>query len=219
MPGTAKHVSAAEKALGLEPIGLETKAEAELRRAWERRFAPLGLAVREEMPPDDMLLRILREIDRRQDGIALQRAKRSTRRWRVATLGAAALAAGLAFFAFVPALQQADDAGKPQYVAVASAVDGKGAVIVQIDLDSNMLLVRPLGVQIGEDQDLQLWRIEPGGTPQSVGLVAEDSVSRFPVPARPGDRFAVSIEATGGVERAEDHGPVGYIGELVEVPQ
>lgn len=223
MPSNAKYSKAAERALGLEPIGLETAEEARLRRAWELKLAPLGLAVREEMPPEDMVLRIMRSLDRGQDELALRRARRSTSRWRWATMGATALAAGLAFFAVAPLLKPPtvvdEPAAEPRYVAVASAIDGKGAVIVEIDLESKSLLVRPVGVQIGEDQDLQLWRIEPGGTPQSVGLVDTGETNRFPVSANPGDSFAISVEATGGVEKAEDHGPVGYIGELVAVPE
>ena len=217
-----KQIIAAEKALGLEPIGLETKAEANLRRAWEQRFAPLGLAIREEMPPDDMLLRILRRVDRSRDVAALRTAKKRASRWRLATVGAAALAAGLAYFAIAPMLKQPATPPETQttkYVAVITPEGGEASLIVEVDLRANTALVRPVSVETPAEKDLELWRIPKGADPLSLGVVAGNEITEISLEGEPGDTIAITYEPEGGSPDGKPSGPPVYSGTLVEVPQ
>jgi len=96
--GKAKHIRAAETALGVEPLGTETQKESHLRRRWESFLAPLGLALPEEYPPQDMWYRIQASLDRAEDRKVIKQTKQGLSRWRLATLGASAVAAGLAAF-------------------------------------------------------------------------------------------------------------------------
>jgi len=78
-----KNLRASETALGVIPIAAETKSQAQLRSEWERRLAPLGLALNEETPPDDMWYRIRSSLDRADDRKALAITKRGVSRGQV----------------------------------------------------------------------------------------------------------------------------------------
>lgn len=227
MPTQKKHIRAAEAALGLEPIGAETKAEATLRRQWERRFAPLGLALPDERPPEDMWYRIQSALDRSEDRRTIARKKRSVWRWRLAALAATACAVGLAGFI----VSQGVGAGpKPAeqaapYIAVVTpqAEDGEdrdgSALIVEVDPQAGTARVRPVGVRVATGTSLEMWRIAPEGDPVSVGLVPADASVTLDLEADPGDIIAVSVESEGGSTTGAPSGPIVYRGSLTDVPE
>jgi len=217
----AKHIKAAETALGIEPITSETKPESELRRKWERYFAPLGLALRPEYPPEDMWYRIQASLNRADDRKTIAKTKRGIWRWRVATLGSAAVAAGLAAFIVT---QKPEDATVPdqtaaQYVAVVTPEGSKDALIVELDLDAGTARVRPVGVSFEPERDLQVWRIAPERAPVPVGLLLPEGETSLPLVADPGDTIAISLEPKGGSTTGAPTGPVVYSGALVAVPE
>lgn len=219
MASKAKHIKAAETALGLGPIGTETFAEAELRRKWERHFAPLGLALQDEYPPDDMWFRIQASLDRADDRKIIARTKQGIWRWRFATFGATALAAGLAAFIFVKGGEPAPTASpETKYVAVITPEDSKTAIIVEVDLEAGIARVRPVGVTARAGKSLQVWRAAPDGEAQSVGLLDPESVNTFDVSVEPGYAFAVSVEPEGGSPTGSPTGDVIYHGTLIAVP-
>jgi len=93
-----KNLRASETALGIIPLDIETKAQAQLRGTWERRLAPLGLALPNETPPDDMWYRIRSSLDRTEDRKTVAKVRRGIGRWRWLSLLLAGLAAGLIAF-------------------------------------------------------------------------------------------------------------------------
>ena len=221
MFGKSKHIKAAETALGIEPIGAETKAENELRRKWERYFAPLGLALRDEYPPEDMWYRVQASLNRAEDRKTIAKTKRGIWRWRFATLGSAAVAAGLA--AFIVTKEPADLPVTPekteQYVAVVTPEGSKDALIVELDLEAGTARVRPVGVAFQPERDLQVWRIAPESAPVSVGLILPEGETQIPLVADPGDIIAISLEPKGGSTTGAPTGPVVYSGSLIAVPE
>ena len=221
MVSKAKHIKAAETALGLEPIGAETKAESELRRKWERYFAPLGLALRDEYPPEDMWYRVQASLARADDRKTIAKGKRGLWRWRFATLACGALAAGLAAFIVTqkPEGTGVAPAKTAQYVAVVTPEGSKDAMIVELDLDAGTARVRPVGVAFQTDRDLQLWWLAPESAPVSVGLIQPNGETQLPLAANPGDTIAISLEPKGGSTTGEPTGPVVYSGALIAVPE
>jgi anti-sigma-K factor RskA len=223
MASKAKHIKAAEAALGLEPIGTETQAEAELRRKWERHFAPLGLALRDEYPPEDMWFRVQASLDRADDRRTIAQTRRGIWRWRFATFGATALAAGLAAFVVMKDLQvapqPAESGASAQYVAVVTPEGSKDALIVELDLEAGTARVRPIGVAFQTERDLQMWRIAPESAPVPVGLLQRDGSTSLPLTADPGDTIAISLEPLGGSTTGAPTGPVVYSGALIAVPE
>jgi len=217
----AKHIKAAETALGVEPIGAETKKESELRRRWEGFLAPLGLALREEYPPQDMWYRIQASLDRADDRKTIKQTKRRIWRWRLATFGATAVAAGLAAFIAVkkPASPSAVPQAAEQYVAIATPDGNQNALIIDFDLDAGVALVRPIGVDVEEERDLQMWRLAPESDPVSVGLLVPNDETRLPLVADLGDTIAVSLEPKGGSKTDAPSGPVVYSGKLIALSQ
>ncbi len=220
MFGKAKHIKAAETALGIEPIGAETTAERDLRRKWERYFAPLGLALREENPPEDLWYRVRASLDRADDRKTIKKKNRSVWRWRLATLGSAALAAGLAAFIVTnkPETAPAEAAKAQQFVAVVTPQGSKEALIVELDIDAGTARVRPVGVAFTPETDLQVWRIAPEAAPVPVGLILTEGETKLPLVAEPGDTIAISLEPKGGSTTGAPTGPVVYSGALIAVP-
>ena len=219
MAGKTAHTKAAEKALGLEPIGAETHAEADLRRKWERYFAPLGLALPDVQPPDDVWYRVQAALDRAENRKAIKQMRGGLWRWRFASLFFAAATAGLAAFVISSQLDTASPAPvQSKYIAVVTPEDAASAVIVEVDLEAGTASIRPVGVTIPEGKALQVWTAEPEGSPRPVGLLDPDAVQVFDVSADPGDAFAVSIEPQGGSPTGAPTGEVVYHGTLIAVP-
>lgn len=223
MASKAKHIKAAETALGIEPIGAETKAQADLRRKWERHLAPLGLALREEHPPEDMWYRVQAALARTDDRKTITKAKRGVWRWRFASLFMTAVAAGLAGFIVTKGLDQpTDPVTSPaplQYVAVVTPEGGQNVLIVELDLEAGMARVRPVGVSVEAGRDLQMWRIAPDSAPEPVGLVPPEGITTLDLAADAGDTIAISLEPEGGSTTGAPTGPVVYTGSLIAVPE
>lgn len=104
-----------------------------------------------------------------------------------------------------PALQQAADAVKTQFVASISG-------------DGRSLVLKPIaGAKISAQQALELWALPANGKPpQSLGLIASDkatTVVRASLLKGTG-AFAVSVEPTGGSPTGVPTGPVISVGKL-----
>lgn len=211
--------------------------EADLRRAvaaWEARLVPLAAAMPAVTPRPDLWTGIDAAIDAASDsrpvseappasaggadgGDRIIRLERRIGRWRMATGAATALAAGLALWIAVARPPSPD--ATPQYLAVVDRGGALPALIVRVDLTAGVVQVRSLAAETPPDRSLELWYINAGSAPQSLGLVSAETAS-LPIPAdlRPGTvstTFAVTVEPPGGAPEGKPTGPAIYSGRLI----
>lgn len=234
-PGTGdegpqeRDLLAAEYVLGLLPPDQARALEALLPHdpaiqdsidAWQDRIAPLAAAVPEIVPPDVLWQRLAlatgiespvtgSPMARRAPGA---RAWRSRNRWRLATLGASAIAASLAFVLLArpaldvtnePLLAALSPSGSPAVFLIRVGEDGIATVIAVGNPDT------PAG------RALELWAVNAGATvPVSLGLLPGSGRARITVPPRAGTQLLVSQEPAGGSPTGQPTGPVVYAGLL-----
>jgi anti-sigma-K factor RskA len=232
-----REIAAAEYVLGtlhadertLFASVLAQDAEAKAAVAdWEKRLAPLGAAVAGVAPPAAVWARIeslLQPAPRpfavvegggagaESDAPAL---RRSLARWRAAAAAAGALAAGLAIFVVDHELRH--PAVQPAYVAVVNRGGDLPALVVRVDLAAGNVSVRPVDAQTPSGKSLELWYINAGKAPKSMGVV-EGDVIKMPLPAGLSPEkatFAVTVEPKGGSPTGDPTGPVVYSGQLIK---
>ena len=223
-----KHLDAAERALGTEPREHESAEGRRARADWDAKLAPLALAAPPVQPPADMFQRIERGITGEPDTAKIvQLAERRARRWRAVAMATSGIAACLMVVVGVvistfPLIQgnNVPPGVPPQgYVALVTPEGGSGpAMIVEVDVAKGTAIVRSLRVETPENRALELWRIPPGGTAISLGLVDPERPNLLADAAlRPGDTLAITVEPPGGAPGGVATGPVILSGPLVEV--
>ncbi|WP_374306591.1 anti-sigma factor domain-containing protein [Methylocella sp.] len=200
--------------------------------AWERRLAPLALAVEPIAPPASVWSRLEAalsppaaagdayfEDDGRNDDDAspLARLRRSRSRWRSAALTFGALAASFAAVAVFREFARAP-AGEHSYVAVVNRGGELPALVVRVDVPGHAVHVRPVAAETPAGKSLELWYMPKDAPPKSLGVVPAGGM-KMPMPSDMSvrdARFAVSLEPHGGSPTGEPTGPMMYKGELIE---
>jgi len=231
-------ILAAEYVLGLlegsERLTAETRATAdpafaEQVEAWSVRLAPM-LTGNGEEPPASVWQGIAARLAVNDDEVVAS-ASAAVRRWRLATIGASAIAASLALVLVTrpePAPQAPPVANapqpQPQAVLVASLGDEKTASAVTIAVESagEQLLVTPVRLA-ADGRAAELWIIPEDGTPRSLGVIRAAAPSRVAVPIthrahiHSGATFAISLEPAGGSPTGAPTGPVAASGKINRV--
>ncbi len=214
---------AAEYVLGTldaaERAGVATRlgADAELARAvraWEDRLSPLIDGVPEVAPPADAFAGISARLfgatplgsarpssadDSRGAVVAL---RRRVRRWQAATAGFALMAASL--LAWVAVRDSAPAPAGQRFTAVLQRDAGAPTMLVEIDVATRRITVRPLAAAAPAGHAYELWIIDPAlGAPRSLGLVpgggeARDALKPFDPAVITGATYAVTVEEPGG---------------------
>jgi anti-sigma-K factor RskA len=146
-----------------------------------------------------------------------RRLKRARNGWRATAYLSGALAAGLALFVSThEAVRRAEPSAS--YVAVVNRGGALPALIVRVDLASQNISVRPVATEVPPGKSLELWYIDEGKAPRSMGLV--DKASReAPLPrgaAIEKANFAVTVEPQGGSTTGGPTGPIVYSGQLIK---
>ncbi len=187
--------------------------------AWQDRLSPLAATVLPLSPPPELWQRLAlatglqadlgrRNVPRRS---AAESIWRSLTLWRTATVGAFALAAGLAFVTFAP---------KPlppaPLLAALSPQGSPGAVfLVRVGEGGQATVIAVGQTRIPADRSLELWALREGATaPVSLGLLPGDGRKRLQAALSAGTRLLVSQEPTGGSPTGAPTGPVVYAGLL-----
>lgn len=220
---------AAEYVLGtLDPAErmlFETALEgdAELRSlvaGWERRLAPLALALKPVAVPAGLRERVMAAMaGSLPKSATVVRLERRARLWRGVAIGSLATAAALAaVLMFRPVTLPTGG----RYVAVLQSEGPGPAFLASVDLASGTISVRSVAATVPQGKSYELWAVGAGREkPQSLGVIGAD----FRVPSsRLGslDRsalgatvFAVSLEPEGGSPTGQPTGPVLFTGKLV----
>ena len=211
-PQQERSALAAELALGVlegedRAQALRLKlADPEFARAvtdWERRFDPLCTDFDAATPPN-----VWPAVERRLG----PDPEAAVRRWRFATIGSGAVAAGLALTLLLrplPAPVEIVRVQAPEQVMVAQLNGGENAVMLAANYDPEAGELR-IRAEKMSDGDLapELWVIPADGVPRSLGMVPRDGLSRMPVASghrammHDGATLAITMEPRDGLLHA-----------------
>ena len=211
---SAEELVQAERELAADPEFMALVAE------WERRLAPLALALEPVAAPDAIKAKVLAAIAPSGfDTSNVIQLQRRVNRWRIATGLASALAAGLVG---VMLLQPAP-VPQGRFVAVLQSEGPGPAFLASVDLASGTISVRTVGAEPLQGKSYELWALGAGREkPQSLGVIAADfrisadKLGNVEKQALNDTLFAVSLEPEGGSPTGQPTGPVLFTGKLVE---
>ena len=182
---------------------------------WETRLQPLTDSLPPIEPPDGLLDRILDRIEV-VDGASASNVialHRSVRRWRMTSAFVGAAAAVLAVVVVLdvaaPPVQQSE------FVAILTSEGAAPQFVAKVNMVDGSLSIRRVGQAPPPDKSYELWAVEPGRDPASLGLVDEASISRA-LSQSPADlTLAISLEPKGGSPTGVATGPIVFSGSLV----
>jgi anti-sigma-K factor RskA len=179
--------------------------------AWEARLAPLTALATPEAPPPDLWSRIEAALDPAPRPAPRASWRRWLDPWRVGTIGATAVAAGLA------AVMLLRPPPAPQLMTVLLTDREQPAWLVQADREAirlSALNTRPAP----PDRVLELWALPQGETaPTSLGLIPHDGrlvVRPTTIRPTPGMLIEITLEPPGGSPIGRPTGPIQFIGRL-----
>jgi anti-sigma-K factor RskA len=195
--------------------------------AWELRLAPLAEAAEGIEPPAELLSRIEARIDaaargtESQAGAEIVDLTRRLRRWRAAAFAGGALAAGLALFILGKDVMRG--AEPSNFVAVLQKDAASPAFLVEVDLRSRLLTVRPVAAERQAGKSYELWLIHQKlGAPRSLGVIADKGFTVRPALAGYDSAvvedatYAVTLEPEGGSPTGVPTGAPLWTGKLVQ---
>ncbi len=187
--------------------------------AWQDRLSPLVATVPPLVPPPELWQRLAlatglqqasarRSVPRRS---AAGKVWHSLALWRTATVGAFAVAAGLAFVALAPKPLPTEP-----LLAALSPQGSPGAVfLIRVGERGQVTVIAVGRPNVPIDRTLELWALRDGATaPVSLGLLPGGGRIRLRADVSAGTRLLVSQEPTGGSPTGAPTGPVVYAGLL-----
>ena len=193
---------------------------------WESRFAPLLDSIAEVEPPrtvyESIMARLFGSSIRGIEAADRDRQalRRSVRRWQSAFAGALAIAAALTVW--IVAVQP----GRPQqqFVAVLQRDANSPAVVLDIDVATRRLSIRPVAASNAADKSLELWLISGSGAPRSLGTVAPTGITRaslsgYDQATIAGATYAVTLEPAGGSPTGQPTSAPILSGRLIPEPR
>jgi anti-sigma-K factor RskA len=184
---------------------------------WQSRLQPLADNAAPIEPPDGTLERVLARIDLAQGAPAATNVvelRRSVHRWRMTSAIVGAAAAALAAFILldlaVPPTEQSE------FVAVLTSEGAAPKFVATVNVAEGTLSIRQVGQDaMPADRSYELWAIESGQAPKSLGLVQQAKLS-VPMEHFPGDTtLAISLEPQGGSPTGAPTGQVVFSGTLI----
>ncbi|MEO1610986.1 MAG: anti-sigma factor [Pseudomonadota bacterium] len=197
-----RNLDAAERALGLDPRGAETAADAVLTAEWDERLAPLADQLEPVEPPEGLWTRIEAAIapsNLSADVVELAAYRKRATTWRTVAAFATAVAAALALFIFVPTTAISPTPEAQKYVAVVTHDEnGQAGLIIEIEPSTGRATVIPVTAPPA-GRSYEMWTIPTGETaPVSLGLLPQNAVARTNFVADVDQIFAISLEPEGG---------------------
>ena len=227
MDGDRRGALVAEYVLGLlgpadhERIGRQIEADRALQRErdfWSARFAALDGEFAEETAPAHVLERIEARLFGAQTKPSLWN---SLALWRGITAGALAVAvAAIGFNLMQPA--PSVTAATTQLVAALQAEGSDVRFLALYDGEGTVRLTALSG-DVPDDRDLELWAIQDGGDPISMGVIPVNARSEVTVSDQvmagwgEGSTLAITVEPKGGAPEGKPTGPVVAAGDVHEI--
>lgn len=139
--------------------------------------------------------------------------------WRGSTFIAGALAAGLAAIVVLDRTSVAPVVEGGRYVAVVDSGGHEPALIAEVDTTSGIIRVRSVQAQTPAGKSLELWHVEEGKAPRSLGVLQAglDAQSIKDKAGPISGLLAVSVEPEGGSPSGAPTGPIVYTGKLIPI--
>ena len=186
---------------------------------WTARLTPLLEEVEPLEPPNRLWTAIDAATGGAPDNVVA--LKRRVTLWQGVSAGMTALAASLAVVLLQPAPQPPVRSPAAPMVAMVSDEGKTMTVVANWDPDDRQLVLAMAG-DMPEDPGKahELWVIPQGGTPRSLGTMADKPMSRMELAEtlaellRQGATIAISVEPPGGSPTGAPTGPVIATGTL-----
>jgi anti-sigma-K factor RskA len=190
-------------------------------RRWQANLADFNDDYREVRPPAEIYNRIEARLFGENVAVArtglLRGVWGSLALWRGLTALAVIIAVGIGFAdrfqSFGPA-----QPGKP-LVAELTGMDSPISLIASYDLASGRLSVTPAALKQGQPKSLEVWLIEEGKDPASLGVLPDNGKGDIVLPSGMRDRFtpgktiAITVEPHGGSTSGKPTGPIIALGK------
>ncbi|UVC09105.1 anti-sigma factor [Rhizobium sp. TH2] len=183
-------------------------------RRWQANLSGFNEDYEDIRPPADLYNRIERRIfgtgEIRAPGL-LEGIWGSVMVWRGLTVASLAIAAGVIYFegtTFLPGTRE-----KP-LVAELSGQNSPINLVATFDFDSGRLSVVPAAFKQNEPQSLEVWIIDEGKPPQSLGILPDNGNGEIIVTNEmrktftEGKTIAITIEPYGGAPGGAPTGPI-----------
>ena len=222
---------AAEYALGTSPprvrrrlaaIAAQDRTVASALAQWERRLAALASEVPAVTPSPHVWARVSTRL-----GIVAQppaaEAPAPAHWWgRIGVWRALAAASFVVAVALgVTQLARPPLPAAAPIVVVLAGADSKPALIATASRDDRFLTVKAVAnTAPAAGRTFELWALQPGGAPKSLGVIPPGAIARVPLTLPAGEALvqipslAVSLEPPGGSPTGEPTGPVLYSGSV-----
>ena len=187
--------------------------------SWTARLSPLLEEVEAAQPPRRLWPAIAAATGGATDNVVA--LKRRVNVWRGISVGMTALAASLAVVLLQPTPQAPVQSPAAPMVAMVSDEGRTMTVVANWDPDDRQLVLAMAG-DMPEDPGKahELWVIPQGGTPRSLGTMADKPMSRMELAETlanllsQGATIAISVEPPGGSPTGAPTGPVIASGTL-----
>jgi anti-sigma-K factor RskA len=193
---------------------------AALVAAWRADLEPLDAAYAETTPPPGLEQRITARLFGAPPS-RLARLWSSAGLWRAAT--ATAAVAALWFAVSAP---PAPSPGEPQARLVSALASAEGSdvtLLAVLEPQAAVLSINRTSGAAPPGGSLELWMIEGGNPPVSLGVLPDTPLARVPLPREladrigPGTTLAVSSEPLGGSTTGAPTGPVLAAGPVADI--
>lgn len=204
-----------------------------LVESWQASLAPLDEETADVAPPPALWDRIADELQPAMRPRAVPAAPKrgfweSLAVWRGLALGAST-AAGVALALVVMPRPAATPAATPAtapaglLTARLASADGNALLAATWDPSRGTIVLTPAGEAEHAGKSPELWVIEPGQAPRSLGVIDLDGAQAHAIPKeriaglKPGSTLAISLEPRGGSPTGAPTGPVVATGTLTSI--
>ena len=188
---------------------------------WQMQLQPLAEAAGEAAVHPDLFHRIAGQIGGARPtatkspagaGANVVELRRTVRRWR----WSAGIAAAAAVVLLAVVVTDHMRPPETQFVATLTPQGGEPAFVLTVDTVTSTLTIRRIAGAAPADKSYELWAVEPGQQPKSLGVVEQAAYTRQ-LPYDPNNLvFAISLEPKGGSPTGVATGPIVYSGPLVK---